>query len=1181
MLNKMRKELILVFFSIVISQFCFSQNDIIIDNAVINNTETHYGATNSIAGPSTPATPVTITTGDKFVEFVSGNEITLAPGFNAKATVSGGEFLARILPSFTPITPLPVELNDFKIGMFEFRTATNIVCCDPVIDPLDGTGNPTSQLNVLKEDGFNVVHKYGWPGGFAGSRAFNTAALQLVKNNGLQIAVDGANIFKPDFTGFEGTNIYDGYNGLSFPYTWMGTVYTGIYDPNSWHRAKPDYDDLIDNVYSDSNFNSTVWGYRMTEEFSHAQPSYMLTDPDYCWNDCDETKVRHMDTPAHNVADALEHFKTRLNNKGVTTQKLVVMESWHGKSIQANSDDQNKVTDFSWSCSNNTTGLCLEDDASHSLTQSTHPLNMVQGYSQPQDYINPSIMGNNMPDVFFEASYWYGFDDSWAKPYSNIYNNEYHYLGMFKSIDFAYSQGVKEVHKVINIENYESINVKDYMSGGAPAISQTSANGLWFQAYTSIIHGATGIWFWDLDAAYTLEDAGRLSNRDDVSNPNRFVRDNFPLKYINYVRYLAKELAYLKGKNFLSTDPKSVLYSKTDNDDLNCIVPDPLPAYATLRYTIRTNGDEVIMIITNPQPMHLTDVMLNFDQLNNPIIRAASGVDVLFGDASNNVYSSSYKSDKTNDIDLTNLTLGASDTYYMPFWPNKQLQISFGSLDTKILRFKVINPIPSYANDWEKVWTNDGNNAISTWLLRITDHLVVGDFNGDTDDEILCTQQASAYSALLDFDSGDWKTIWSNLGSNAIGTWLIRNSDIIVSGDFDGDNKDEVLCIQEDSQYATMLKYESNSWTTEWSNLGSNSIGTWFIRNSDQIIPGDYDGDGKDEILCIQQISNYSTMLKYIGGSWQTVWSNLGSGNIDNWVFTNNFQKYSSSDFNNDGKDDLICIDGGSAPSAAMLQFIPSFNDPTGDPAWKTTNSNLTGISDWQSQLYSSTFITGLGYVDIAEVLSGNIDYDGKDELMYVQKFPPFYPTPPTIIPGWSKTAEYLDDNTFQVNWNNNASPPYINDWQINTGNLGNRYFLVKANKYSPKYLMALKGSDFDCQPFLVSMYKSSDLTNKLAILPEEDANNISISSYPSYITENEIHLFPNPNTGEFYISPLINERPITKVEIVNVLGAQISFSQTISNELITINMSEMPTGIYFVKIYCNDSFFMKKIVYN
>jgi hypothetical protein len=219
--------------------------------------------------------------------------------------------------------------------------------------------------------------------------------------------------------------------------------------------------------------------------------------------------------------------------------------------------------------------------------------------------------------------------------------------------------------------------------------------------------------------------------------------------------------------------------------------------------------------------------------------------------------------------------------------------------------------------------------------------------------------------------------------------------------------------------------------------------------------------------------------------------------------------------------------------------------------------------------------------------MSGNIDYDGKDELMYVQKFPFLYPSSssfPVFVttPGWSKTAEYVDDNAFQVNWNNNASPPYINDWQINTGNMGNRYFLIKANKYSPKYLMALRGSDQDCQPYLVNMYKSTDLTNKSNI-SIDSANINTTSSVPAYNQNNnvEIHLFPNPNTGEFYISPLINEKPISSIEILNILGESVSFSKISNNELITINLEGAPKGIYFVKIVCNGSNYMKKIVCN
>ena len=112
-------------------------------------------------------------------------------------------------------------------------------------------------------------------------------------------------------------------------------------------------------------------------------------------------------------------------------------------------------------------------------------------------------------------------------------------------------------------------------------------------------------------------------------------------------------------------------------------------------------------------------------------------------------------------------------------------------------------------------------------------------------------------------------------------------------------------------------------------------------------------------------------------------------------------------------------------------------------------------------------------------------------------------------------------------------------------------------------------------------MYKSTDLTNKSLIITDSTNNNTVTNIQATYNNNVEIHLFPNPNTGEFYISPLINEKTISNIEILNILGEPVSFSKITNNELITINLSDAPKGIYFVKIICNGYNYMKKIVCN
>ena len=143
-----------------------------------------------------------------------------------------------------------------------------------------------------------------------------------------------------------------------------------------------------------------------------------------------------------------------------------------------------------------------------------------------------------MPDVFFDGSY-FPFHPFW---YNQNYGNNFiadscttHYLGNFKTIDWAYTK-VNEVHDLIEITaDWYIVNGTDTLLTWKSVFhSDTSiynSNWLWFQTYTSIIHGSKGIWFWQLPSAYQKNEPFNHYSID------RFIAKNF-LKYIQIMLVL-------------------------------------------------------------------------------------------------------------------------------------------------------------------------------------------------------------------------------------------------------------------------------------------------------------------------------------------------------------------------------------------------------------------------------------------------------------------------------------------------------------------------------------------------------------------------------------------------------------------------------------------------------------------
>lgn len=135
-----------------------------------------------------------------------------------------------------------------------------------------------------------------------------------------------------------------------------------------------------------------------------------------------------------------------------------------------------------------------------------------------------------------------------------------------------------------------------------------------------------------------------------------------------------------------------------------------------------------------------------------------------------------------------------------------------------------------------------------------------GDYNGDDTDEILLRCNDSYYTT-------DLNGILTSLGSTGTG-W-----ELSAVGDFSGDGKDDLVFSS--SATGAVMKFE-NGKASGYAVLGQLDAGDWFICGA-----GDYNGDGKDDLL----VRQYSTgMLGWYDGGDMSKWHELGRGVDMNWT---------------------------------------------------------------------------------------------------------------------------------------------------------------------------------------------------------------------------------------------------------------------------------------------------------
>ena len=117
-------------------------------------------------------------------------------------------------------------------------------------------------------------------------------------------------------------------------------------------------------------------------------------------------------------------------------------------------------------------------------------------------------------------------------------------------------------------------------------------------------------------------------------------------------------------------------------------------------------------------------------------------------------------------------------------------------------------------------------------------------------------------------------------------------------------------------------------------------------------------------------------------------------------------------------------------------------------------------------------------------------------------------------------------------------------------------------------YPIIIEHDDFETLETTINIFEDAEYTVIMgeSILPTSLENNVK---------SNSINIFPNPTEGQFKINNLTNN---SNILITDITGRIIYQNNVNSNEL-TIDLSEQPTGVYFINISDNKTSYTQKLI--
>ncbi|MCA1652600.1 MAG: FG-GAP-like repeat-containing protein, partial [Sphingomonadales bacterium] len=188
------------------------------------------------------------------------------------------------------------------------------------------------------------------------------------------------------------------------------------------------------------------------------------------------------------------------------------------------------------------------------------------------------------------------------------------------------------------------------------------------------------------------------------------------------------------------------------------------------------------------------------------------------------------------------------------------------------------------------------NDANAYALVPTSWHVVgTGDFNGDGRADILWRNDAGILSDWLATASGGFSANDANAFAQVSTSWTV-----VGTGDFNGDGRADILWRNDAGVLSDWLGTASGGFAANDANASVTVAASWHVAGT-----GDFNGDGRDDILWRSDGGELSDWLGTVNGGFTPNNSNALHQVATDWSVA------AVGDYDGDGRDDILWRDGG------------------------------------------------------------------------------------------------------------------------------------------------------------------------------------------------------------------------------------------------------------------------------